>query len=117
MSMLSELQELGADVDDAMQRFMNKASLYERMLLKLPATMKDKPVMEFIEAGDIKTAIENAHTLKGVLGNLSVTPLYKAYTDIVTLLREDNPEKAKSILEECLPTQEKVIACIEKYGA
>lgn len=115
MSMISELQELGANVDDAMQRFMNNAALYERMLKKLPAVIVDKPVMEFIEAGNIETSIENAHTLKGVLGNLSITPLYKAYTDIVDLLRGNDSEKAKTILEECLPTQEKVIACIEKY--
>lgn len=114
MSMTSELQELGADVNDAMQRFMNNASLYEKMLKKLPATIEANPVMEFIDAGDIATAIEKAHTLKGVLGNLSVTPLYKAYTEIVDLLRQGNPDKAKEILEGCLPTQEKVIACIEK---
>ena len=113
MSMVSELQELGADVNDAMQRFMNNASLYERMLGKLPATVNDKPVMEFIEAGDIKTAIENAHTLKGVMGNLSVTPLYKAYTEITNLLREDKPEEAKRVLEECLPIQEQVMTCID----
>ena len=113
MSMVSELQELGADVNDAMQRFMNNASLYERMLGKLPATVNDKPVMEFIEAGDIKTAIENAHTLKGVMGNLSVTPLYKAYPEITNLLREDKPEEAKRVLEECLPIQEQVMTCIE----
>lgn len=115
MSMISELQELGANVDDAMQRFMNNAALYERMLKKLPAVVEDKPVMEFIEAGNIETSIENAHTLKGVLGNLSITPLYKSYTDIVDLLRGNEPEKAKSILEECLPVQEKVIACIKNY--
>lgn len=116
MSMISELQELGADVNDAMQRFMNNASLYERMLKKLPATVKDKPVMEFIESGDIKTSTENAHTLKGVMGNLSITPLYKAYTEIVNLLREDKAQEAKAILEESIPVQEQVMACIEKYN-
>lgn len=115
MSMISELEELGANVNDAMQRFMNKAALYERMLGKLPPMMKDKPVLEFIESGNIETAIENAHTLKGVLGNLSITPLYKGYSDVVDLLRKNEPEEAKSILEGCLPVQEKVIACIEKY--
>ena len=113
MSMVSELQELGADVNDAMQRFMNNASLYERMLGKLPATVNDKPVMEFIEAGDIKTAIENAHTLKGVMGNLSVTPLYKAYTEITNLLREDKPHEAKKVLEQCLPIHEQVMTTNE----
>lgn len=95
MSMVDELKELGANVDEAMQRFMNNAALYEKMLKKLPNMMKGKQVMEAIETGNIDGAIEIAHTLKGVLGNLSITPLYEAYTDIVALLRQNDMEKAK----------------------
>ncbi len=115
MSMVDELKELGANVDEAMQRFMNNAALYEKMLKKLPNMMKGKQVMEAIETGNIDDAIEIAHTLKGVLGNLSITPLYEAYTDIVALLRQNDMEKAKSILENSFPVEEKVAACIEKY--
>jgi len=115
MSMVDELKELGANVDEAMQRFMNNAALYEKMLKKLPNMMKGKQVMEAIETGNIDGAIEIAHTLKGVLGNLSITPLYEAYTDIVALLRQNDMEKAKSILENSFPVDEKVAACIEKY--
>lgn len=115
MSMVDELKELGANVDEAMQRFMNNAALYEKMLKKLPKMLNGKQVIEAIENGNIEGAIETAHTLKGVLGNLSITPLYEAYTDIVALLRQDNPEKAKSILEEHIDIEQKVIACIEKY--
>ena len=115
MSMVDELKELGANVDEAMQRFMNNAALYEKMLKKLPNMMKGKQVMEAIETGNIDGVIEIAHTLKGVLGNLSITPLYEAYTDIVALLRQNDMEKAKSILENSFPVEEKVAACIEKY--
>lgn len=115
MSMVDELKDLGANVDEAMQRFMNNAALYEKMLKKLPNMMKGTQVMDAIEAGNIEGAIETAHTLKGVLGNLSITPLYEAYTDIVTLLRQNDADKAKSILAESFPVEEKVIACIEKY--
>ncbi len=115
MSMVDELKELGANVDEAMQRFMNNAALYEKMLKKLPNMMKGTQVMEAIEAGNIDGAIETAHTLKGVLGNLSITPLYEAYTDIVALLRQNDTEKAKSVLEGSFPVEEKVVACIEKY--
>ena len=115
MSMVDELKELGANVDEAMQRFMNNVALYEKMLKKLPKMLDGSKVVEAIEQGNIEGAIESAHTLKGVLGNLSITPLYEAYTEAVTLLRKDDPEKAKSILEDSIPVEKKVAACIEKY--
>ena len=114
MSMLDELSELGVNIEDALQRFMNNSALYERMLGKLVNNVKEIKVLPAIEEGDYSTACDNAHTLKGVMGNLSITPLYKGYTQIVNCLRDNNPEEAKKILLDILPVQEKVIACIEK---
>lgn len=115
MGMIEELKELGADTEDALKRFLNNEALYEKMLKKLPDSLNGKRVSEAIEAGNIDSAIEIAHTFKGVLGNLSITPLYEAYTKIVALLRQGSPEEAKIILEDNFPLEEQVIACIEKY--
>lgn len=115
MSLMEELIESGVNVDEALERFMNNAALYERMLGKLVDAVNSTEVMPAFEAQDYETALTNAHTLKGVMGNLSITPLYSAYTDIVRLLREDKPEQARKVLEEVLPVQEKIIACIERY--
>lgn len=109
-----ELIALGINLDEALERFMGKQSLYDRMLNKLPKAVKDYEVMEYFLSKDYKTAVENAHTLKGVTGNLSVTPLYNAYTKIVNFLRSDNPDEAQKILEEILPLQAKIIAYIEE---
>lgn len=115
MSMVSELKELGVDVEDALQRFMGNEGLFNRMIKKLPNAAKDLHVIDFFESGDYETALNNAHTLKGVMGNLSITPLFNAYNDAVNLLRENKPEEAKKRVEEILPVQEQIIACIEKY--
>ena len=114
MSMLDELKALGVNIEDALQRFMNNSALYEKMLGKLVNNVKDIKVLPSIEAGDYSAACDAAHTLKGVMGNLSITPLYKSYTQIVNLLRENNPEEAKKILLETIPVQDEIIACIEK---
>lgn len=114
MSMLDELKDLGVNIEDALQRFMNNSALYEKMLGKLVNNVRDIKVLPSIEAGDYNAAADAAHTLKGVMGNLSITPLYKGYTQIVNLLRDNNPEEAKKILVDMLPAQEEIIACIEK---
>lgn len=113
MDILEELRELGADIDEALDRFMKNEALYKRMLGKLPAHIEKLEVLSFIEAGDNKTALENAHTLKGVTGNLSLMPLFEAYTDIVALFRAEKPREAKARLLEILPVQEKIVECIK----
>lgn len=115
MSMLDELQAYGADIQDGLKRFVNNAALYEKMLKKFPAAAEDLPVLVYFQAGKAEDALANSHTLKGMTGNLSLTPLYEAYTQIVTLLREGKPEPAQEILEKMLPVQRDMIACIRKY--
>ena len=42
---------------------------------------------EAVDAGDLDAAFEAAHALKGVLGNLSLTPAYDKVCEITELLR------------------------------
>lgn len=116
MELLSELEGMGINTGEALRRFSNNSALYVRMLGKLPATIADLQVMPYIKSGEIDTAISNAHTLKGLTGNLSLSPLYVAYTEITNDLRAGNAEKAQSELEVILPLQNDIIACIEKYN-
>lgn len=115
MGLLEDIALLGADTDDGSTRFMGNTALYERMLKKLPEVIKDNPVQPFVRSGDLETALSNAHTLKGVTGNLSLTPLYNSYVDVVGLLRSGNSEKAEKKLESALEIQQRFVECIKKY--
>lgn len=113
MDIITELNKLGVNTEEALARFMNNSALYVKMLGKFPAAVKDADVSAHFDAKDYDGAVSAAHTLKGVTGNLSLTPLFTAYTDIVALLRAGEPDKAEAILNDILPEQEKIIACIE----
>lgn len=115
MDIIEELKALDVNTDEALMRFMNNKELYKKMLLKFPPNIEKLEVMSFIDAGDYKTATENAHTIKGVTGNLSLTPLYAGYTEIVNLLRAEKPDEARKLLVDLLPVQEQIISCINKY--
>ena len=115
MGLIEDIALLGADTDDGLIRCLNRPELYERMLKKLPKVVEESPVMPYVESGDIDTAISNAHTLKGVAGNLSITPLYNNYTEIVNLFRGSKPEKAIELLVETLKIQQSFVDCIKKY--
>ncbi|MBD5111248.1 MAG: hypothetical protein HDT42_01740 [Ruminococcaceae bacterium] len=116
MGLFEDLAELGVDIDDAITRFMNNSALYEKMLKKLPKVVEDSAVIPYIENGDYETALSNAHNLKGVMGNLSILPLYKCYTDVMNLFRTGNREEARLVIEQNIELQQKVVDCILKYS-
>ena len=116
MDLIEELKGLGVNTEEALGRFMQNSELYVKMLGKFPAAVKDANVPAHFAAKDYETAVSTAHTLKGVTGNLSLTPLFKAYTEIVALLRAGDNGTAEILLNEILPTQEKILNCIESHS-
>lgn len=116
MSLIEELGSLGVNIEDALSRFMGNEALYERMLKKFPGVAEDSGVMKYLDSGDLETAAKNAHTLKGIVGNLSFDPLYEGYSEIVLLLRGGNAAEARALLEKTLETECRIVDCIKKYS-
>lgn len=115
MNLLEELKSMGVDVEQGLDRLMGNVSLYERMLVKLLDMLKNSMVTPEFDSNNYDEIIEKAHAIKGATGNLSITPLYKAYSEVVSLLRENKPEQAKDILRKIQPVQTEIMNCIEKY--
>ncbi len=116
MSLLEELDTLGVNTQEALVRMNGNAALYERMLVKFVDMINNSIVQPDFDCNNYDNITEAAHTLKGVSGNLSITPVYEAYSEIVRLLRAGEPEQAKKVLEGILPIQEKIVNCIKKYS-
>ncbi len=116
MSLIDEIGQLGANIGDAMRRFMDNTALYERMLKTLPEVAQRFPVKPYFDSEDYETAINNAHTLKGVVGNLSLDTLYIGYSGIVSLLRDGKIAEARATMEKTLEDERRIIECIRKYS-
>lgn len=116
MALLEEMQALGANVQEGMDRVMNDQSLYEMMLgMFVDEVEKDTISVDDFDKEDLDEVIKRVHTLKGVAGNLSITPLFEGYMETLTLLRAGDAAKAKETFTGILPTQEKVLDCIKRY--
>ena len=116
MGLLDELKELGVNTDEGVQRLMGNASLYERMMGSFTKLINDTSVkLEDFDCDDCAEIIEKTHALKGASGNLSITPVYEAYTEIVNLLRQGKTSEAKERFEKFLPIQTEIIDCIERH--
>lgn len=115
MGLLDELSNLGVNVDEGLERLMGNSSLYERMFVKFFEMMQKTPVSPDFDGNDYADVIEAAHAVKGSAGNLSITPIYEAYAEIVSLLRAGQPENARDILKNVQSVQTDILNCIQKY--
>lgn len=77
----------GADYTVTMNRFLKNEKLYLKLLDMLFQDNSLQMLGTALESKDLTAAFEAAHTLKGVVGNMGLTPLYNAVCDIVEPLR------------------------------
>ncbi|WP_066452490.1 Hpt domain-containing protein [Anaerotruncus rubiinfantis] len=77
----------GADYGATMARFMGSETMYLRLLDMLFQDKNLQKLGDAVASGDLRGAFEAAHTLKGVAGNMGLTPLYDAVCAMVEPLR------------------------------
>lgn len=81
------LRKFGADVDDGLARCMNNEDFYLKMVNMGLADERFETLRGVLEQNDLDTAFEMAHALKGVVGNLALTPIYTPISELTELLR------------------------------
>lgn len=116
MGLFEDLKALGVDIDGGLQRLGGNKALYTRLLNTFVKAIKSQAVDPDFDTADYEDVKEKAHAIKGTSGNLSITPVFEAYTEIMNLLRAEKPEEAKELLRKVLPVQEEIVNCIEKYA-
>ncbi len=87
MITIEGLKEFGADVDIALARCMNNEEFYMKQVNKVLADTSFEKLKEAVGNGDMDTAFELSHGLKGVWGNLGLTPLYDPVAEMTEHLR------------------------------
>ena len=104
---LDDLIAYGANVEEGMSRCMNNEGFY----LRLVNTLKDEKGFDALkaalDANDLKAAFEAAHALKGVLGNLSITPLYDPISEITEYLRAETAMDYAPLIEHIMEQRDK----------
>lgn len=84
---LEELKGWGCDIDAAMERFFGNTAFYSSCLKKVVTERSFQTLGEALLEQNLKEAFESAHTLKGVLANMSLTPMFRIADGITETLR------------------------------
>ena len=100
MITIENLRTYGADVDEGVKRCLDDEEFYIDLV---KSTISDERIPELekcIADKDFDKAFEVAHALKGMYGNISITPIYKPISEITELLRDRKDADYTPYLEE-----------------
>ncbi|MBQ9004758.1 MAG: Hpt domain-containing protein [Atopobiaceae bacterium] len=84
---LDDLRAFGANVDEGLGRCMGMEAFYLQLAETIKTEQGFDKLKTAVDTGDLDTAFEAAHALKGVLANLAITPVQKPIEEITELLR------------------------------
>ena len=110
MLSIEALRRFGANTQEGLGRCMNNEAFYLRLV---NMALQDKgfdTLAAALESGNKQAAFEAAHALKGVLGNLALTPLYERASELTELLRADEETDYKTLLDDILRQRDALAA-------
>ena len=119
MELLDQLKEYGVDVDTGVARFVGKQDLYVKFLGKFLQDTSFKGLKESIEKEQYPEAFEYAHSMKGVCGNLSLSPITGQVSEMTEILRNketldgDEKQRIQELLTVLTKSYEDVVQILK----
>ena len=102
MLTVEKLAAYGADTKTGLERCMGQEAFYIRLTGMILQEKNFDALEQALAAGDLKEAFSAAHALKGVTGNLALTPLYEPIQEITELLRAETDMDYTELLDKIL---------------
>lgn len=114
-----QLEESGADVEATLKRFMGNDTIYIKFLGKFTNDPNYANLGMNIESENFEEAYKCAHALKGVVGNLGLTPIFETVSTLVEELRNKanadvDAARAKEEWQEIKKVYEQFIGIIKE---
>ena len=110
MLTIQGLKEYGANVEEGLKRCLNNESFYLRLVGIAAADEGYDRLAQQVGDGAVAEAFETAHALKGVLGNLFLTPLYEPVSELTELLRAKQEGDYSALVNTILEQRDKLRA-------
>lgn len=99
-ALFEKLEDMGAEVEDILDRLMGDEELYMEYLMKFPENENIINLRKAVEQRDCDQAMKEVHTLKGVALNLGLLPLVDVCMDMLLDFREGKNEEALAQMDD-----------------
>jgi HPt (histidine-containing phosphotransfer) domain-containing protein len=113
MLSIEKLKAFGADTEDGLARCMGMEDFYLGLVAEAAKTLDTKELETAVKKGDLAAAFETAHAMKGVLANLSLSPVLKPVSEITELLRKREEADYTPLIHEIKTQAKKLISLME----
>ena len=114
MLTIDKLRGWGANVDEALVRCLNNETFYLTLVNKALQNPAFDRLKEACESGDLDQAFDAAHSLKGMMANLALTPILRPVEKITELLRSRTAMDYSPLVTEILSARNNLIALNEQ---
>ncbi len=109
MLTIETLCRAGVNTEEGLRRLMNNETFYLRLVNMALDDAGFGKLSDAVGNDDRKAAFEAAHALKGVLGNLSLTPMYEKVSEMTELLRAGKDADYALLLRQLLEQRDGLI--------
>jgi len=107
------LRAWGANVDEGLGRCLNNETFYLTLVKKAIQDSAFEKLNTTCGAGDLDSAFDAAHSLKGVTANLALTPILNPVIKITELLRSRTVTDYSPLLSEITSARDQLLALAE----
>ena len=105
---MDDLREFGANVDEGLERCMGMEDFYFEMIELGISDERFEQLGKDLEANNLDDAFETVHALKGVIGNLALTPLYETICEVTEHLRSREEIDYKPLYDKLIEQRNQV---------
>ena len=110
MLTIQALKDAGVNTDEGMARCLNNEAFYFRLIGMALNDPSYGELKAALDAGDTQKAFEECHKLKGMLGNLSLTPVYDPVAELTEILRNDADGDRTGLYERIAANRDALLA-------
>ena len=112
---LTRLDEIGAETEESLERFMNDEEMYLKYVCSFPEEESMGELVSAVEKGDYLQAERSVHALKGIVNNLGFIPLADAAVDMLEELRDNHLPEALEAYQEVQKEYDNFCRVIKKW--
>ncbi|WP_180326534.1 Hpt domain-containing protein [Raoultibacter phocaeensis] len=111
---IDDLIAHGVDYRGGVERFGGNAAMFEKFIFRYLDDDHYELLVQAIEAGDAEEGFRVAHTLKGVVGNLSFASYFELLEPLTEALRAGDIDAARPLMPSVAKAHEDVTAALER---
>lgn len=114
---IQKLCENGIDYDTGLDRFAGNSELFEKFIRRFLEDTHYEELQKVLREGDWEEGFHVAHTLKGVVGNLSFSTYYETITPVAEALHQGDIDEAKKLMPLVDKAHRQVVQVLTELSA